>query len=101
MSDTITFDDNVFGYTALVRERDTFVALTGEGKPELRVGMQVVLRGDARGYVPSDFHDGQEVRIVGFVEPFKDGRSNHIIEVTDGNHGGRVKPSNIKRATTE
>jgi hypothetical protein len=63
--------------------------------------MQVVLLGDSRGYVPSWFRHGQQVRIVGFAEPFKDGESDHIIEVTDGKHEGWVKPSNIQRKRNE
>jgi hypothetical protein len=96
MTDEVRFGHNLFGYTTLVRDGDTFVALTGETEPELRVGMQVVLLGDSRGYVPSGFRHGQEVRIVGFAEP---GETDHIIEVTDGKHDGSVKPSNIQRAT--
>lgn len=98
MGDTVTFGHNIFGYTTLVRDGDTFVALAGEAEPELRVGMEVVLLGDSRGYVPSDFRHAQRVRIVGFTEPFKDGESDHIIEVTDGTRHGWVKPSNIQRA---
>jgi len=97
MSNEVEFG-YLFGYTTLVRDGDTFVALRGETAPELRVGMQVVLLGDSRGYVPSGFHHGQEVRIVGFVEPFKNGGSDNIIEVADGKHEGWVKPSNIQRA---
>lgn len=57
--------------------------------------------GDSRGYVPSGFRHGGQVQIVGFTEPFKDGESDHIVEVTDGTHDGWVKPSNIQRARNE
>jgi len=96
LSDTFKFGCSVFGYTALVREGD-FVALTGDGEQKLQVGMKVVLLGDSRGYVPSGFSPGDEVTIVGFTEPFKDGESNHIVNVRNQSHEGWVKPSNIQR----
>ena len=101
MSDKVKFGHSLFGYTTLLRDGETFVALTGEGEPELRLGMQVILLGDSRGYVPSGFRHGGQVQIVGFREPFKDGESDHIVEVTDGTHDGWVKPSNIQRARNE
>ncbi len=101
MSNEVNFGSNLFGYTTLIRDGDTFVALRGETETELRIGMQIVLLGDSQGYVPSGFRHGQEVRIVGFVEPFKNGESDHIVQVTDGNYEGWVKPSNIQRAINE
>ena len=41
MSEEIIFGANLFGYTTLVREGNTFLALAGDGQPKLRVGMQV------------------------------------------------------------
>jgi len=43
MSNEFKFGHNLFGYTTLVRDGETFVALRGETEPELRVGMQVIL----------------------------------------------------------
>lgn len=97
MPEDVPLGHDLFGYTILVRDREEFIALKGDGVPDLRVGMSVVLLGDSRGYVPSGHRPGAEVRIVGFVEPFKKGESDHIIEVTDGKYSGRVKPSNIQR----
>jgi hypothetical protein len=97
MPEELTFGHNIFGYTTLVREGNRFVALVGAGQQELRVGMHVVLLGDSRGYVPSGFSPGDEVTIVGFGEPFKNGESDHIVEVSEGEHRGWVKPSNIQR----
>jgi hypothetical protein len=101
MSEEIIFGDNLFGYTTLVREGNTFLALAGDGQPKLQVGMQVTLLGDSRGYVPSGFRDRQQAQIVGFAEPFKDGRSDHIIQVRDEKQDGWVKPSNIDRAAID
>ena len=97
MSQELTFGHNLFGYTTLVREGTAFVALTGDGQQELRVGMTVVLLGDSRGYVPSGFSPGDEVTIMGFTEPFKNGESDHIIKVGNASLQGWVKPSNIQR----
>ena len=101
MSEEIIFGDNLFGYTTLVRKGNTFVALAGDGQPKLQVGMRVTLLGDSRGYVPSGFRDRQEAQIVGFAEPFKEGRSDHIIQVSDEKQEGWVKPSNIDRAAID
>jgi TIR domain len=101
MSDELVFGQSLFGYTTLVRDGDTFVALKGEAERDQRIGMRVVLLGDSRGYVPSGFDHGQEVSIVGFTEPFKDGESDHIIRVSDGKRSGWVKPSNIQRSINE
>jgi hypothetical protein len=98
MSIDVRFGHSIFGYTTIVQEGNTFVALTGEGEPELRVGMEVVLLGDSRGYVPSGFSPGDEVTIVGFTEPFKNGESDHIVKVSNKSTQGRVKPSNIQRS---
>jgi hypothetical protein len=97
MSQEIRFGHNIFGYTTLVCEGDTFVALNGDGEQELRVGMTVVLLGDSHGYVPSGFSPGNEVTIVGFTEPFKNGESDHIVKVGNKSWQGWVKPSNIQR----
>ena len=51
--------------------------------------------------MPSGFRHGQKVHIVRFAEPFKDGESDCIVEVTDGKHEGWVKPSNIQRIRNE
>jgi hypothetical protein len=98
MTEQVSFGHIIFGYTTLVREGDTFVALTGEGEQELRVGMTVVLLGDSRGYVPSGFSPGDEVTIVGFTEPFKSGESDHIVKVSSKSKQGWVKPSNIQHS---
>jgi len=97
MSREVRFGGSLFGYTSLLREDDSFVALTGDGEQELRVGMTVVLLGDSRGYVPSGFSPGDEVLIVGFTEPFKKGESDHIVKVRNKSREGWVKPSNIQR----
>src|ERR1700694_4400449 len=97
MSQEVRFGHNIFGYTTLVREGDTFVALTGDGEQELRVDMMVVLLGDSRGYVPSGFSPGDEVTILGFTEPFKNGESDHIVRVGNKSQQGWVKPSNVQR----
>jgi hypothetical protein len=98
MSEEVRFGHNIFGYTTLVREGDTFIALTGEGEQELRLGMTVVLLGDSRGYVPSGFSPSDEVTILGFTEPFKNGESDHIVKVSNETTQGWVKPSNIQRS---
>lgn len=97
MSEEIKFGHNIFGYTTLIRDGQSFVALTGEGVDDLRSGMTVTLLGDSRGYVPSGFHPGDEVIIVGFAEPFKDGKSDHIVKVDNEKCSGWIKPSNIQR----
>lgn len=97
MSEQIKLDGILFGYDTLVKAGEDFIALSGPEVPELTKGMKIVLLGDSRGYVPSGFKPGQEVTIVGFVEAFKHGESDHIVSVTDGTHTGRIKPSNIQR----
>lgn len=78
----VTFrGSSLFGYDRLVRRRDAFVALKGDDVTTLRIGTKVRLRGDSRGYVPGSFAPDDEVEIVGFVEPFKKGASDHIIKV--------------------
>jgi CheY-like chemotaxis protein len=99
MAEEVKFGGSLFGYTTLVREGGAFVALIGEGEHALHVGMRVVLRGDSRGYVPSGFPPGAEVTIAGFKEPFKDGETDHIVEVRDQTRLGWVKPSNIQRSS--
>jgi hypothetical protein len=98
MSQELRFSENIFGYTALARDGDTFVALTGDGKQELRLGMTIVLLGDSRGYVPSGFSPGDEVEILEFREPFKNNATDHIIKVANKSSEGWVKPSNIQRS---
>jgi hypothetical protein len=93
--DKVKLDGNFFGYDTLVRE-STFVALEGDGKPTLQVGMQVTLFGDTKGYVPGGFKDATVAEIVGFREPWELGASDHIIEVSSGKLRAWVKPSNIK-----
>jgi hypothetical protein len=94
MSDDFKFGGELFGYTTLVSDGRSFIGLSGDRVPDLRIGEQVVLLGES---VPFGFRHGQKVRIAGFTEPFKDGKSDHIIEVTDGQHSGWIKPSNIQR----
>jgi hypothetical protein len=96
MPEQIKLDENIFGYDELIKEGTNFIALRREGRPELRKGMWVVLLGDSQGYVPSSFKPDEEVTIIGFRESFKDGSSDHIIEVSNGKREGWVKPSNIQ-----
>lgn len=58
--------------------------------------MDVVLLGDSRGYVPSGFNPGEEASTIGFRESFKNGYSDHIIQVINGRNEGWIKPSNIQ-----
>jgi hypothetical protein len=60
--------------------------------------MTVVLFDDSRGYVPSGFSPGDEVTILGFTEPFKNGESDHIVKVSNESTQGWVKRSNIQRS---
>lgn len=69
--------------------------------PELRKDIKVVLLGDSRGYVPSSFKPGEEVILIKFREPFKDGNSEHIVLVSSGTMEGWVKPSNIQKNVAE
>lgn len=93
----IKLDGSIFGYDEIVVEGADFISLRGEGRPELRKGMRVVLSGDSRGYVPSHFKLQEEAIIIGFRESFKDGNSDHIIQVSNGEKEGWVKPPNIGR----
>jgi hypothetical protein len=93
---TVPFDGiDVFGYQTAVTDR-TVVMIEGKGVPSLWVGMFVTLVGDTRGHVPGDFKDGETATIIGFQLPGEQGESDHIIEVTNGEHIGFVKPSNIR-----
>lgn len=85
---------SLFGYDSLIR-RPEFIVLKGKNAQSLNKGMVVELRGDVRGYVPSGHQPGERVTIIGFREPFKRGESDHIIQVTNGEKVGWVKPSNI------
>jgi hypothetical protein len=85
---------SLFGYDSLVR-RPEFIELKGKTAKSLNKGMVVEISGDSRGYVPSGHEPGEKVTIIGFREPFKRGESDHIIQVTNGEKVGWVKPSNI------
>lgn len=83
-----------FGYDALVRRGD-LIALKGDNVATLERGMRVNLRGDSRGHVPGGFAHGETVEITGFREPFHGGNSDYIVEVTNGQIRGWIKPGNI------
>jgi uncharacterized protein YjbI with pentapeptide repeats len=85
-----------FGYEKIVRQGDRFT-LEGEDAPTLHQGMMVELQGDSQGYVPGGFRHGEKAKIVAFRQPFEEGSSDHIIEVSTGEGDGWVKPSNIAR----
>jgi hypothetical protein len=69
---------HIFGYDKLIKVEGEFVALRGEGQPELYKGKKVVLLGDTQGYVPANFRPNEEVTISGFREPDKAGSTDHI-----------------------
>ncbi|HEY4508846.1 MAG TPA: hypothetical protein VJC13_01015 [Candidatus Paceibacterota bacterium] len=87
--------DSLFGYDKALELNGEIIGITGE-RGELRKGMEVGIVGNSMGYVPSGHKPGEMVTITGFVEPFQDGASDHIITVSGGGITGRVKPSNIK-----
>jgi hypothetical protein len=101
MPEQIKLDGTLFGYDTLVKDGSDFIALLGEGEPELYKYMKVILLGDSRGYIPSFFNPGEEATIIGFRECFKDGNSDHIIQVRNGTNEGWVKPSNIQKNVAE
>jgi hypothetical protein len=83
-----------FGYDKIVRQ-GFGVTLEGNGVPTLRQGMIVDLEGDSKGYVPGGFRPGERVVIVSFRKPDYKGSSDHIIQVSNLEGVGWVKPSNI------
>ncbi len=94
-------EHSLFGYTGFIEAEGRIIGLRAErfagSKNDLYIDAEVVLEGDSQGYVPGGFKDGERVRIVGFLEPFRDGRSDDIITVAAGDRKGSVKPSNIKQ----
>ena len=58
--------------------------------------MRVALKGDVRGHVPTHFKPGEEVTIMDFRKSFTGGSADNIIQVSNGQRDGWVKPSNIK-----
>jgi hypothetical protein len=85
---------SIFGYDKIVR-RGFGVTLEGRDVLTLEQGMIVELEGDSKGYVPGGFRPGEKVVIVTFRQPFDEGSSDHIIQVSNLEGVGWVKPSNI------
>jgi hypothetical protein len=96
MSQEVSLGADLFGYTTLIKEGDTFVGLTGEGEKELRIGMNVVLLGNSKGYGFLGFSPGDEVTIIGFREAFKGGVTKKIVNVQRGTQQGWIKTSEIQ-----
>ena len=96
MPEPVKFDGSIFGYDKLIIEDNSFVALQGEGKSELHIGMKIVLVGDTQGYVSPSFTPGEMAIIIRFREPYKDGSSDRIILVSNDKDENWVKPSNIQ-----
>jgi len=96
MINEIKLASNLFGYNTIVKDGDRIITLKGERITELDVGMDVVLLGDSRGYVPDQFKHGEKVTIIEFTKPFSSGHSDNIIKVSNGSWEGWVKPSNIQ-----
>jgi hypothetical protein len=90
-------EHNIQGYDRVVVNGGEIIILKsskGE-RPQLSIGMMVELKGDSRGYIPSGHSEGDQVEIIEFTEPFRDGGSDRIIMVKGNGHMGLVKPSNI------
>ncbi len=87
----------LFGYDRVVVEGGKITKLISSkgDEPELTLGMEVVLSGDSRGYVPSGHKSGEIVNIVAIAEPFRNNSSDRIIKVYGNQQDGWVKPSNI------
>ena len=96
MEKEIRLKHDIFGYNTIVKKGDQIITLKGDQITELDIGMEVVLLGDSRGYVPSNFEPGEKVTIVEFTEPFLNFHSDDIIKVKNGSLEGWVKPSNIQ-----
>jgi|GEM_PF-2396001 len=94
-------DHHFFGYDRVVIKDNKIVALRSWpeksplSKPTLRVGDQIVVEGDSKGYAPSGHAPDSLATIVGFREPFLKNSSDRIILLSDGKTAGWVKPSNI------
>src|SRR4051812_8490286 len=101
MTEELKLNGSIFGYDTLIKEGDNIIALRGKGVPELYKGMNVILLGDSRGYVPSRFNPGEEATIIEFTEPFKQGESDHVIQVSSSRNTGWVKPSNIQKNVSD
>jgi hypothetical protein len=70
MTEEINSKYSLFGYDIYLKEYDRIIGLRDDYKSVLLIGMQVVLLGDTRGYIPGGFRPGEEVTIIEFCEPF-------------------------------
>ena len=91
----------LFGYETAIEESGKITGLQGKdlhgtNKPELKVGMVVLLEVDSTGYVPGGFQNGEKGVIANFRKPWENGVSDHIVQVTNETNTGWVKPSNIR-----
>lgn len=92
----VSFAGNeVFGYNRGLTIDGSIFCIFGEGTRDMQIGQILGLKGNSRGYIPSNLN-GPIARIVGFCSPFSDGETDHIVQVQDM-YGdiGLVKPSNI------
>ncbi len=89
---------DIFGYDRVVVREGRIVELQSSKreKPTLSLGMEVTLKGDSEGYIPSGHRDGDNVLIKDFAEPFRNNSSDRIVKVSGNALEGWVKPSNIK-----
>ena len=65
---------SLFGYDGVVVHNKKIVSLVNLGEnesvPPVRLGTEVTIVGDSRGYVSSGHKPGERVKVIGFVEPF-------------------------------
>ncbi len=99
---------SIFGYDGVVVRDGKIVSLVSlkadESVPSVSLGTELIIEGDSRGYVPSGHKSGDNVKVIGFIEPFFQARpgiqsSDRIIQVEGSGIVGWIKPSNFDKQT--
>lgn len=95
----IDFPDDIFGYK-MAQVKDGKIAAIGgnDGKvPYLHLNDIVKPKGDSKGFVPGGLDPDQDTEIVEFIEPFKDGRTDAIVRVKQGDKTAWLKPYQMEQ----
>jgi len=99
-------EHSLFGYDGVVVTGGKIVSLVNldgdEDVPTVSLGAEVTIEGNSRGYVSSGHKPGDQVKVIGFIEPFfsaGEGQmsSDKIIKVEGNGTIGWIKPSEIDK----